>query len=162
MQVSENLLKWTMRLYPPMLFQRIWVLKFEKGFRGARVKINKSLVNTNYNRSIFGGTIFAAADPFYPLLFHQALTHRGYKVRVWVKSAQIEYILAGRKDLYFSITLEDTVIAEVEDVLNRGEKYIKHHSISMYDKDGELCVEVQCEIYIRNLEPTETQAGVSI
>lgn len=162
MRVSENVLKWAMRLYPPLLFQRIWVIRFDKGFTGVKVKINKSLVNNNYNNSIFGGTIFAAADPFYPLLFHQALTHKGYKVRVWVKSAQIEYLLPGRKDLYFTIALEDSIIKEVEQVLNKGEKYIKYHPIAMYDKDGELCVEVQCEIYIRNLEPLETKAGVTI
>ncbi|HJP62719.1 MAG TPA: DUF4442 domain-containing protein [Mucilaginibacter sp.] len=162
MRVSENVLKWAMRFYPPLFFQRIWVVKFDKGFTGVKVKINKSFINTNYNHSIFGGTIFAAADPFYPILFHQALTHRSYKVRVWVKSAQIEYLLPGRKDLYFSISLEETIIHEVEQVLNKGEKYIRHHPIAMYDKSAELCVEMQCEIYIRNLESTETKAAVSI
>jgi len=162
MRVSENALKWAMRLYPPLFFQRIWVIKFEKGFRGVKVKINKSFINNNYNNSIFGGTIFAAADPFYPILFHQALTHRGCKVRVWVKSAQIEYILAGRKDLYFTVSLDDSMIEDVEQTLNKGEKYIKTHPIEMHDSDGELCVTMQCEIYIRNLESTETKAAVTI
>ncbi|HWD88171.1 MAG TPA: DUF4442 domain-containing protein [Mucilaginibacter sp.] len=162
MRVSENVLKWAMRVYPPLFFQRIWVIKFEKDFRGVKVKINKSLINNNYNNSIFGGTIFAAADPFYPLLFHQVLTHKGYKVRVWVKSAHIEYLLPGRKDLYFTVTLDDAVIEDVEQTLNKGEKYIKNHPIEMYDKGGELCVTIQCEIYIRNLEPSETKAAVTI
>ena len=162
MRVSENVLKWAMRLYPPLLFQRIWVVKFEKNFLGVKVKINKSLVTTNYNHSIFGGSIFAAADPFYPLLFHQVLTHRGYKVRVWVKAARIEYLLPGIKDLYFTITLEESIIREVEHVLNKGEKYIREHPIAIYDKDGELCVEVLCEIYIRNLERTEIKDSVTI
>jgi hypothetical protein len=162
MRVSENVLKWAMRLYPPLLFQRIWVVKFEKGFTGVRVKINKSLINTNYNDSIFGGTIFAAADPFYPLLFHQVLTHRGYKVVVWVKSTHIEYLLPGRKDLYFTIELSKEKIDKVEKILNKGQKYLKVHPITMYDKDGELCVEVMCEIYIRNLALDDTNAGVSI
>src|ERR1700761_5583290 len=125
MVISENVLKWAMRFYPPLLFQRIWVIRFEKNFRGVKVKVNKSLINNNYNNSIFGGTIFAAADPFYPLLFHQALTHKGYKVRVWMKSASINYILPGRKDLYFMVALDDAVIEDVEQTLNKGEKYIK-------------------------------------
>lgn len=162
MVVSENILKWALRFYPPLLFQRIWVIRFEKGFGGVKVKVNKSLLNNNYNNSIFGGTIFAAADPFYPLLFHQVLTHKGYKVRVWMKSAEIQYIKPGRKDLYFSIKLADNDIEEVEQILTRGEKYIKAHPITMYDKDGELCVEVMCEIYIRNLDFSETNTSVSI
>ena len=162
MVVSENVLKWVMRLYPPMLFQRIWVISFEKGFRGVKVKVNRSLFNTNYNHSIFGGTIYAAADPFYPLLFHQLLVHKGYKVRVWMKSAEIFYLKPGRKDLYFTIHISDEDIAEVEETLNRGEKYIKSHPIAMYDKNDELCAEVKCEVYVRNLEITETKSSVSI
>src|ERR1700748_886149 len=107
MVVSENLLKWAMRLYPPLFFQRIWVVKFSKGFKGVHVKISKSLLNLNYNNSIFGGTIFSAADPFYPLLFHQVFTHKGYKVIAWSKSAEIQFIKPGLNKLYFKISLSD-------------------------------------------------------
>ncbi len=69
MVVSENVLKWALRFYPPLLFQRIWVIRFEKDFKGVSVKINKSLINNNYNNSIFGGTIFAAADPIFTPYF---------------------------------------------------------------------------------------------
>lgn len=162
MVVSENVLKWAMRFYPPLFFQRIWAVRFDKDFRGVKVKVNKSLINNNYNNSIFGGTIFAAADPFYPLLFHQALTHRGYKVRVWMKSVAIQYLKPGRKDLFFTININDEDIEEVERTLDAGEKYIKWHPIAMYDTDGELCVDVQCEVYVRNLELSETKPGVSI
>ena len=77
MKVSEKTLKWVMRFYPPFFFQRIWVQRFHPGFTGVDVKISKSLLNRNYNASIFGGTIFAAADPFYALLFDQLFRRRG-------------------------------------------------------------------------------------
>ncbi len=151
MLVSENVLKWALRVYPPLLFQRIWVLRFHQNFSGVSVKINKSFLNKNYNRSIFGGTIFAAADPFYPLLFHQILSRNGYKVRIWVKSAQIEYIKPGNTHLYFNISIPSNAIDEIEQVLKSGEKHIKAYPIEMYNKVGELCVSVSVEIYIRNL-----------
>jgi acyl-coenzyme A thioesterase PaaI-like protein len=162
MRVSENVLKWAMRLYPPLLFQRIWLVRVDKGFTGVKVKVNKSLINNNYNNSIFGGTIFAAADPFYPLLFHQLLTHKGYKVRVWMKSARINYIKPGRKDLYFTIDLSNEIMDEVETILDKGEKYLKVLPITMFDKDGELCVEVLCEVYVRNLVYNEIKDSVTI
>ena len=108
------------------------------------------------------GTIFAAADPFYPILFHQLLIRKGYKVRVWVKSAQIEYILPGRHDLYFSISIEEPYLDEIEKALKADEKHIKAYPIEMHDKNGELCVSVAAEIYIRNLYPTEINNSVSI
>src|SRR4051812_40804109 len=104
MVVSERMLKWAMRLYPPLFFQRIWVVKFDKGFKGVQVKIKKSILNKNYNDSIFGGTIFSAADPFYPVLFHQLLSKKGYKLRVWSNSSTIEYLKPGLSDLFFNIS----------------------------------------------------------
>lgn len=162
MVVSENVLKWALRFYPPLLFQRIWVVQFEKNFCGVKVKVNKSLINNNYNNSIFGGTIFAAADPFYPLLFYQILIHKGYQVRVWLKSAQINYLKPGRTDLFFDIRINEADIEEIEQVLNTSGKHVKSYPIEMYNKDGELCVSVTSEIYIRNLILSETHNTVAI
>ena len=162
MLVSENVLKWVLRFYPPLLFQRIWVIRFGKNFRSVRVKVNKSLVNNNYNDSIFGGTIFAAADPFYPLLFHQILIHKGYQVRVWLKSAEINYLKPGRTDLFFDINITEEDIEEIEQILNTNGKHVKAYPIEMYNKQGELCVSVWSEVYIRNLNLTETHNTVAI
>ena len=111
MVVSERVLKWAMCFYPPLLFQRIWTIGFEKGFKGVHVKINRSLLNINHNRSIFGGTIFSAADPFLPVLFHQLLSHKGYKIIAWSKSSAIRYRKPAMTDLDFKITLSDDDIA---------------------------------------------------
>lgn len=152
MVVSEGLLKWIMRFYPPLFFQRIWVVSFDKGFTGACVKIKRSFLNRNYNGSIFGGTIFTAADPFYPLLFHQLFTKKGYRVVAWSKSAQIQFLKAGLTDLYFDIKLNNDEVAEAEHVLNTGGKYIKSHPIDIYNKNGEICVSLINEVYLRNLD----------
>jgi len=155
MVVSENILKWALRFYPPLFLQRIWIIKFDKGFRGVRVKITKSLLNKNYNNSIFGGTIFSAADPFYPVLFHQVFIHKGYKVIAWSKSSEIQYIKPGLTNLYFKISLSEQEINDAETVLNTTGKYIKTHPIDIYDNHGEICVTVKNEIYVRNLNYTE-------
>ncbi len=144
-----------MRFYPPLFFQRIWVQKFGKGFTSAKVKINKSFLNKNYNDSIFGGTIFAGADPFYALLFDQVLQRRGFKVRVWLKSARIQYIKPGRTNLYFNIRISEEEIAEAEHILNTVGKFVKEFPIEMYDKNGELCVSIINEVYVRNLHAGE-------
>ena len=151
MIISESTLKWAMRFYPPMFFQRIWVQRFGKGFTSAEVKINKSFLNKNYNDSIFGGTIFAGGDPFYALLFDQILQRRGYKVRVWLKSAQIQYLKPGRTNLYFRINISEKDIAEAEQILNTEGKFVKSFPIKMFNKQGELCVSVIHEVYVRNL-----------
>lgn len=151
MVFSENVLKWAIRFYPPLFFQRIWVKKFDKDFRGVEVKIGKSFLNANYNKSIFGGTIFAASDPFYALLFDQILKRRGLKTRVWLKSAEIKYLKPGRSNLYFTIKLSDQTIDEAEHVLRTAGKFVKAYPIKIVNDQGEICASVMNEVYIRNL-----------
>lgn len=145
-----------MRFYPPLFFQRIWVKRFEKDFYGAEVKIFKSLFNTNYNSSIFGGTIFSAADPFYALLFDQILRRKGFKTRVWLKSAQISYLKPGRSALYFRIQLSESDVAEAEHALKTIGKFVKAYPIEIRNKKGEVCATVLNEVYLRNLYLGET------
>lgn len=151
MLISENTLKWAMRFYPPLFFQRIWVKKFDKGFTGVEVKIAKSILNANYNRSIFGGTIFSASDPFYALMFDQLLQRRGFKVRVWLKSAEIKYLKPGRSHLYFKIKLSEDQIMEAEEALKTVGKFVKAYPMEITNTDGEVCARVMNEVYIRNL-----------
>ena len=155
MKISEKALTWVMRLYPPLLFQRIWVRRFEPGFKGVEVVIVKSFMNKNYNKSIFGGTIFTATDPFYAILFDQVLQRRGLKCRVWLKNAQISYLKPGRTNLSFRIQLSETEIKEAEEILHTQGKYVKSFPIELYDTTGMLCATVQNEVYIRNLHKGE-------
>lgn len=158
MTLSENSLKWLMRLYPPMFFQRIWVRKIHKNFMGVDIKINRSLFTTNLGNSIFGGTIFSATDPFYALLFGQILRRKGYKITVWLKSAQIQYIKPGRTDLYYTIQITTSMIDEAEQILRQEGKFVKAYPIEIFDKDGELCAAALNEIYIRDLQFAKTPA----
>jgi hypothetical protein len=158
MQVSENLLKWVMRFYPPLFFQRIWVIKFDEGFRGVQVRIRKSIWNTNYNGSIFGGTIFAAADPFYPILYYQVFSHKGYKIKGWAKSSEIKFLKPGATHLYFTIRLDEAEITETETILNTTGKYTKAYPIEIYDKNGVNVASVMNEIYLRNLNFTDAHS----
>lgn len=155
MVVSEKTLKWGLCLYPPLLFQRIWVKRFHKGFRGVDVKINKSLFNKNYNGSIFGGTIYAATDPFYALLFDQLLRREGFKVRVWLKSASIQYLKPGHGDLFFTITVTDDMLNEAIAAMNTTGKFVKAYPMEITNAAGELCATVMNEIYVRNLHQGE-------
>jgi acyl-coenzyme A thioesterase PaaI-like protein len=152
MKVSENTLKWAMCFYPPMLFQRIWVKKIHKNFRGVDIKINRSVFTSNLGNAIFGGTIFAASDPFYALLFAQIMQRKNLKVTVWLKSAEINYLKPGRSDLFYTIRISDEMIAEVEQALQNQGKFVKAYPIDIYDAQGELCATVLNEVYLRSLK----------
>lgn len=149
MKVSENTLKWGMRLYPPLLLQRIWIQNIESGFKGADVKINRSLITLNFGKAIFGGTIYTATDPFYAMLFGQILKHKGYHISVWLKGASIQFLRPGRTDLHYRISITDDMINEVEEALNNKGVFVKSYAIEIYSKTGDLYAIAKNEIYIR-------------
>lgn len=151
MVISESTLKWIMRFYPPLLLQRIWVIGFDPGFRGVRVRVKKSFLNRNYNNSIFGGAIFTAADPFYPVLLHQIFSAKGYKVIVWLKSSHIQYLKPARTRLEYKVMITDEEIAEMEIELVALGKFVKSCTTEMYDTNGILCASILCEVYLRDL-----------
>lgn len=157
MIVSERTLKWALCFYPPLLFQRIWVKKFHPEFRGVDVKITNSFLNRNFNGSIFGGTIYAASDPFYAILFDQLMQRRGFKVRVWLKSASIQYLKPGLTTLHFTLNITDEMIDEAEKSLIATGKFVKAYPMELYNKNGELCAKVMNEVYLRNKFPGEQE-----
>ena len=152
MQLSAKTLKWLLRLYPPFLFQRIWVKKIEADFKQMDIKIFKSILNINSNKTIFGGTIFSSIDPVHTLLLDQIFKRQGIKNTVaWLKSAKIDYIKPGRKTLSFSIIIEDTDVDMALSEVKLHGKVVKTFEIDIFDKDGLLCAHSLNEIYIRDL-----------
>jgi len=81
--------------------------------------------------------------------------HKGYNVIAWSKSSEIQFIKPGLTKLQFKITITDDEIAEAEHVLKAGGKYIKAHPIDIYNTNGEICVTLTNEVYLRNLNFVE-------
>jgi hypothetical protein len=149
MKVSENILKWGMRLYPPLLLQRIWVQKIHKDFKGADIKINRSLFTLNFGKAIFGGTIYSGTDPFYAMLFGQILRNKNYHITIWLKSASIQFLKPARTDLFYKIHITEEMIKEAETELNNKGVFVKTYAIEVYSKNKELTAIARNEIYIR-------------
>lgn len=153
MIVSANILKWGMRLYPPLFFQRIWVKNIHPDFMGADITIYKSLLNINANKSIFGGTIFSAIDPFYPVLLDQYFQHNGIRRTVaWLKTAQIDYIKPARHQLRIQVRLDQTILTEALTHIQYEGKITRTFHTRIFDEQGTLCAVAHNEIYIRDLD----------
>ncbi len=153
MRVSPNALKWALRFYPPFFFQRIWVRQILPGFLGVDIKVIKSLLNINSNKTIFGGTIFSAIDPMYPILLDQYFKKQGIKRTVaWLKTAHIDYIKPGKQDLFISIRLNENELKEALHAIKTQGKIVKTFQTQVFDKNDLLCAVAHNEIYIRDLD----------
>lgn len=138
-----------MGLYPPFLFGRVRVKEVSDDFMYIKVCAKRSLLNNNLSGTMFGGTLFSAADPFFALMYWQVFAHRyDRKVKVWLKSAEIKYKkpAIGNITLEFRLTEEDILKAK-QDLENKG-KHNQTHEVFLKNVKGEVCAVVNAVTYV--------------
>ncbi len=137
-------------IYPALLFNRTICVRVTKDFLEADVKLRFSLLNRNFNGSTFGGSIFMAADPYYPFMYRSALSHRHINAQAWLKQAEISYLKPARSDLLykFKLTLED--LDEAETSLREKGRFQNWNVVEATDKEGNVCARIRLLSYLRS------------
>jgi hypothetical protein len=136
-----------LNLYPPYLFTRTRVKSISDDWREAVVELKKSLLTRNYVGTTFGGSIFAASDPFFMLMLIHIFGIRDYIV--WDKAATIEYKRPVRSTLTFHFQISDEDLALIEKELEDHGKSEPVLFVDGVDRKGEVCVTVSKTLYIR-------------
>ena len=83
-------------------------------FREIRVELPLSRRTRNYVGTIFGGSLYAAADPFYMIMLIQTL---GPDYVVWDKAASIRFQKPGRSTLFAGFLLPESETDEIPHLL---------------------------------------------
>lgn len=110
-----------------------------------RVRLPLSWRTRNYVGSIFGGSLYAAVDPFYMLM----LIHRlGPAYVVWDKAASIRFRKPGRSVLTAAFRLEEEELAEIRSLLEQQPKVDRTYPIQLVDRDGVVHAEIEKVIHI--------------
>ena len=99
----------------------------------------------NYVGTIFGGSLFAAADPFYMLMLFRAL---GPQFVVWDKSASIRFKKPGKTTLYAKYKITDEDFAEIKNAVTEKGETTRNFMIQWLDKDSVVHAEIIRECYI--------------
>lgn len=99
----------------------------------------------NYVGTIFGGSLFAASDPFYMLMLLRGL---GPDFVVWDKAAAIRFKRPGKQTLYavFKVSASDREAIR-EEALAQGET-TRDFLIQWVDKSGVVHAEITRHCYI--------------
>ena len=156
---SERWFRLVLNFYPPFLFGRTRVLSVGRDFRSCTVRVRPSFLTRNLQGSIFGGTIFSAADPFHALLYWQVFAHRGLRVQAWLKSARIEYRRPASSDLTFVFELSEDDVDQAQIALDHDGRFAKVFKTEAIDRGGQVCAEIHTEVYLRR--PREEQKDTS-
>jgi hypothetical protein len=113
------------------------------------LRLRLNIWTYNYVGTIFGGSLFAASDPFYMLMLFKAL---GFKYVVWDKSANIRFKKPAKTTLYakYMITEEDFNRIK-SSVAEKGET-THNFLIQWLDKDQVVHAEIERQCYVADKE----------
>jgi len=110
------------------------------------VKLPLSWRTRNYVGSIFGGSLYAAVDPWYMILLIQILG-RGYVV--WDKAATIRFRKPGRSTLYATFIIDEAELEAIRAATADGQPVDRVYDIDLKDRDGVVHASVEKVVYIR-------------
>jgi acyl-coenzyme A thioesterase PaaI-like protein len=150
---KESFATWGFRIlmnwYPMYFGTGGKILFWAEDHKELHLRLRLNMWTYNYVGTIFGGSLFAAADPFYMLMLIKAL---GPKYVVWDKSASIRFKKPGKTTLYakYKITEEDFRIIK-DSVTGKGE--VTHNFVVQWvDKSQTVYAEIERQCYIANKE----------
>ncbi|MEY7851332.1 DUF4442 domain-containing protein [Natrarchaeobius sp. A-rgal3] len=112
-----------------------------------RVKLPLNWRTRNYVGTTFGGSIYAAVDPFHMMMLMKSL---GDEYVVWDKEAEIRFKKPGRDTLYARFTITDEEIAAIRAELeaNGTEALDRHYTVDLVDADGTVHATVRKTVYV--------------
>lgn len=150
-KISHRNAKLLLNFYPPFIFNRIKVISISDDFTTVKVKIKKSIWNKNMAGTIFGGTLFSAADPFIAVMYWQIFSIRfNQKIIVWLKSAEIIYKKPSATDMFLDFKIEEEEIEIAKKTLEEKGKYVSEYIVELKNTGGEVCALVKLKSYLGN------------
>ncbi len=148
MPLTPRTFRWMMNLYPPYLLSRTRVLSVSPDFKDVVVELAKSLLTKNYVGTTFGGSLYAASDPFLMLMLIQILGIKNHVI--WDKAASIEFLKPARSNVLFHFKITDADLEKIHQDLNSHGKSLPEFTVEGRSPDGEIYVRVKKILYVRN------------
>ena len=144
-------MRWGFNLWPCYRGTGARVTFIAGDWREVRVCLPLSWRTRNYVGTIFGGSLYAAVDPFYMIMLMKNL---GPEVVVWDKAASIRFRKPGRGLLRATFRLDDTELAEIRRLLLERPKVDRTYTLQLVDREGVVHAEVEKVIHISLRQPS--------
>ena len=145
-QMSPGMMRRLINYWPPFLFSGIRVIGIADDWRQVEAELRLRWWNRNAVGTMFGGSLFAMADPFYPLMLQHNL---GRDYTVWTKSAAVEFLAPGRTVARVSFLLSAEALHEIRTATGEGKKCEPEFSGVISDLEGRLIAKVYLTLYVR-------------
>ena len=147
--LKANELKRMLNFWFPFLVNRIRIISISDDFFEMQIKLKYSIWNRNPNKSIWGGSITSALDPFFPVMMKQIILREGIHTEFYSKAVHVEFLHKVESHLYFRFKINDAEVMEAKEKLENSGKYESWHTADGVDDKGNVCVHGQVQVYLR-------------
>lgn len=147
---ATRVTRWGFNLAPVYRGTGARVTHISADWRDVRVRLPLSLRTRNYVGTIFGGSMYAAVDPFYMIMLMRNLG-KGYTI--WDKAASIRFRKPGKTTLYGRFALDEAELDAVRAALETARSIDRVYTVTLTDAQGVVHAEVEKVIYIRRNTP---------
>ncbi|MDN5698245.1 MAG: DUF4442 domain-containing protein [Rubrobacter sp.] len=142
--------RWGFNLFPAFRGTGARVDYIAPDLREVLVRIPLGWRTRNYVGTTFGGSMYAAVDPFYAIMLMQNL---GSDFIVWDKAAAIRYRRPGRTTLYARFVLGEEELSGIREELAAGGSdgrgsVDRVYQVDLTDASGEVHATVEKTLYI--------------
>lgn len=151
-------MRWGFNLIPAYRRTGARITYIAGDLREVHVKLPLNWKTRNYVGTIFGGSMYAAVDPIYMVMFIKLL---GPEYIVWDKAATIQFKRPGRSTLKARIRVVDQELEAIREELKEKSAIDRVFRIELLDEEETLCALIEKTIYFRKKDESKLQTMVS-
>ena len=134
-----------MNLYPMFFGTGGRILFWSADWAEVHLRLKLNMWTRNYVKTIFGGSMFSATDPFYMLMFLHIL---GKDFVVWDKSATIKFKKPAKKALYAIFKISPELLNKLKNEIQQNGETTHVALIQWVDVDRVVYAELERTIYM--------------
>jgi len=144
--VRSRLARWRFNLFPAFRRTGGRITYIADDWREVRVELPLNRATRNYVGTIFGGSLYGAADGHIMVMLIKLL---GPNYVVWDKAATIRFKKPGRTTLYTRFTLDEQEITAIRELLDHEPKVDRVYQVDWMDHEGTVHASLEKIIHIR-------------
>jgi acyl-coenzyme A thioesterase PaaI-like protein len=150
--LKTRLWRHAINFYPAYFGSGGRVRYISSDWREVRMELPFNWRTKGSSGAIFGGSIYAAIDPFYAMMVAKNV---GPEYVVWDKAAKIRYRRPGRGRLFARFVLEDGEVGEILRKLEGRKSVDRVYNVELVDEKGEAHAVIEKTVYVGRRSPPE-------
>ena len=134
-----------MNLYPVYRGTGGRIILISSDWKDVVVRLRLNWRTRNYVGTIFGGSLYAAADP---ILMLQLIRILGKDYVVWDKAASIRFKRPGNQTLQMHFQINDLLLDNIKNAIQRDKEFEFTENLKWVDNNGKVYAELEKTIYV--------------